>query len=449
MHPLLGVRIGFVCIILLLSLAACNFPEKTDLTAVPPVEITKPSQEDTETSVTPTPGYATATPAMVASHDLAELVLVYTSSQDLFLFQNGKPERLTNSGDIFFPRISPDGEIIAFLRPVDDIHLEIWCINRDGTRERQLVSVEDMDVIAGGVRDPSAVAVNPSMDYGWLPGTHSLAFTSQQVYQGPGTNFLDDLILVSADTGEVSPLFLAGWGGRFVFSPDGKKIAISQANKIMLANLDGSSYQTVLTYDSVTTYSEYRYYASPVWSPDGKYLMVAVPPVDPLAIPADLTELWRLNTDGSPPVLMAGVQAVPFMESEIRLSPDLLWFIYLTGEFESNSREIHLAASDASRDMIVAQASPVIPQGWSPDSQHFIFTQGIDQGTWTANTEGRITAIGSEEIGNHLLAWRDNKSYIFWTQAAEGFELWYGTLDGAFLKLDQISGNPPSISILY
>lgn len=440
------VKKSLLCIILIGWLTACSLPVEP---SVPAVESSAPSPEKTEIPLSVTPGFPTRTPPQVTTEDLSDFVMAYTSGQDLYLFRGGKGERLTSSGDVFEPRISPDGEIIAFFRPVDDIHLEIWCIGRDGTNERKLVSYQDMDTISGGLRDPSAVAVNPAMDYQWVPGTHLLAFTSQQVYQGPGTNLLNDLILVDAEDGVISPLFLAGWGGPFAFSLDGKRIAISQPDKIILANVDGTGYQVVLTYDPITTYSEYKYYAAPIWSPNGDYLVVAIPPADPLADPTQQTEVWRLSSNGSSSDLLDSVMAVPFIESEIRFSPDTKWFSYLSGEIDSNSRENHLVSLETGQDIVVAKASSVILQGWAPDSQHFMYTLGSEMGTWLADISGKSAAISTEDFGNRLLAWVDDIGFVFWTQAPDAFELWYGTVNGAFYKLDQIHGNPPRISVLH
>ncbi|MCX8114016.1 MAG: translesion DNA synthesis-associated protein ImuA, partial [Burkholderiaceae bacterium] len=64
-------------------------------------------------------------------------------------------------------------------------------------------------------------------------GTRSLAFNTQQVFDGPGLSLLDDLHLVDADSGTITNLFLAGWGGEFVYSPDGGQIAISRPDMLI------------------------------------------------------------------------------------------------------------------------------------------------------------------------------------------------------------------------
>ncbi len=405
-------KIGLLFYCLSFMAASCSHPESASAV---PSKTEQPITSTAEITVTPTPQSIEEILPPVPSSSLNNVVFVYTNSQDLYIFSDGETKQLTNSGDVFHPRISPDGQLIAYLKPVDEIHLEIWCIDRDGSNERQLVSIEEMETIAGGVRDPSATAVNPSFDYNWLPGSRILAFTSQQIYQGPGTNLLNDLIVVDADTGVVSPLFLAGWGGQFAFSPDGAMVAITQPDKILLSKIDGSGYQTALTYDPVTTYSEYRYYASPVWSPDSGYLLVAIPPIDPLSIPIEMTEIWRINTNGSPAKLLGKVGAVPFIESEVHFSPDLNLMMYISGDLNSNMRELHIAGSDGSSDIAISQGSPIIFQAWASDLQFLAFSEGSELQTWIADAMGEKIRMGADFDRAHFLAWANDTGFIYWT----------------------------------
>ncbi len=310
---------------------ACNLPNPGEKPLQP--SQTPPSISTGEIS-TPLAVNGTAAPLNSAQNPIlptmtaGDLIIAYTNSENLYLWSQGGPKLLTQRGDVHFPQISPDGKEIAFLRTADDFHLEIWAVHVDGTNERRLVSVTDMDAIGGGVRDLAAVAVNPYR-VRWVPGKNQIAFNSNQVFQGPGLNLLNDLNLVDADTGQIQNLLLSGWGGEFNFSPDGTKVVISQPDQLILTNADGSNYRKVLTYDLVTTYSEYRYYAMPVWSPDGTYLMVALPPIDPLAQPIQPTELWRIEADGLQARLLGSVNTVPYFEQPVTFSPDLERIAYL------------------------------------------------------------------------------------------------------------------------
>ncbi len=252
------------CFLLLTNLACSYLTTKSPISGAvqTPSAIMESTQTDSSTPAEPTETVqATMPPALVNE----SLRVAYTSSETLYLWERGEVRQLTFEGDAFSPKISPDGSKIAFLRTADEFHLEIWMVNSDGSGERRLVSVADMDKIGGSVRDPASIAINP-YHFDWLPDSNTLAFNSHQVFQGPGLELLNDLNLVNSSTIEVKNLFLSGWGGEFAFSPDGSQVVISQPDKIILSNSDGSDYRTVLTYDAVTTYSEYRYYAVPVWS---------------------------------------------------------------------------------------------------------------------------------------------------------------------------------------
>jgi WD40-like Beta Propeller Repeat len=263
---------SLILVVLVISLGwACNFTRYTAATETPGASSEIPTLSHTaEPSAYP---LVSAEPSATqetepAKPEAGALRVVYTKDGNLWLWQGENTRQLTSSGDAYNPNLSPDGRTVAFLRPAGDFHTELWAIDVDGANERRLVSITDLDAIGGGVRDPSAVAINP-YHFAWIPGTRSLAFNTQQVFNGPGLSLLDDLNLVDADSSAITNLFLAGWGGEFVYSPDGSQIAISRPDMVILTNADGSNYRPVLRYDPVVTYSEYRYYAAPLWSADG------------------------------------------------------------------------------------------------------------------------------------------------------------------------------------
>ena len=66
-------------------------------------------------------------------------------------------------------------------------------------------------------------------------------------------------------------------GGLFYFSPDGVQVALVQPDSISMAIADGSGLrERVLVYPRVITYSEYHYYASPVWAPGASHFLFVV-----------------------------------------------------------------------------------------------------------------------------------------------------------------------------
>jgi Tol biopolymer transport system component len=417
--------------------------ESPALTESPVAQEAGTEAPETGVPETEAPEPAPGTPAAGA------LLVVYTKSGNLWRWQDGEALQLTTTGDAYNPSLSPDGRTVAFLRPAGDFHTELWAIDLDGANERRLVSISDLDAIGGGVRDPSAVAINP-YHYAWVPATRSLAFNTQQVFNGPGLSLLDDLNLVDVDSGEITNLFLAGWGGEFVYSPDGSRVAISKPDMIILSNADGSDYLPVLRYDPVLTYSEYRYYAAPLWSLEGDFLRVAIPPVESLAQPVQPTALWKIPAAGGNPLQEGSVLAVPFFEQPLRYSPDLerLAFLREIGEPSENRRELLLATYDGNGEWAYASGALLHFESWSPDGRRFAYILGDEQEAWIGSLDGAPQPLDADRYGVSNLQWIDNSQMIYVVQRGETFELYLRDLKSGALLLDTTTGVPPVYSFI-
>jgi Tol biopolymer transport system component len=334
-------------------------------------------------------------------------------------------------------KFSPDGQMIAFTRQIDEFYVELWAINTDGTDERTIVNTQDLSDLAYEVRDPSAISVNP-YQYTWIPGTHTIAFNIQQVYQGPGLSLLDDLRLVNVDTLDLSTLLLPGYGGEFVYSPDGNQIAISKPTAISLINSDASNWREVLVYDPVITYSEYRFYAKPVWSPDSSFLYVAIPPVDPLAEPRQSTGIWNIPTDGSSASQTGSVKSAPFFVGEVEFSPDLSRIAYPreTGEPAQNLGELHISNPDGSGDKIYISGGFVGFAGWATDSWKFNFNIDEDRRMQLGVIENSPIPFTDNPYGIHNIQWIDEQHYLFLRERDGEFDLYLGNLESEFIVLD-------------
>jgi hypothetical protein len=436
-------RLAFPLIFLVLLTLACNFTNRPTLT-------TPGVQPTASIPAAPAGGLPAETASAAPSEEnrlptpeAGRLTVAYIKEGNLWLWAQGKSRQLTKSGEAHRPSLSPDGKVIAYLLPADDFHLEIWAIDADGQNERKLVSVADLDAIGASARDPSAVAINPYR-LEWIPGTHRLAYNTHQIFQGPGLSLLNDLNLVDADTLQKTNLFLTGWGGEFVYSPDGSQIAISQPDKIMLSKADGSDYRPVFNYPAVTTYSEYRYYAIPRWEKDGKSLRLALPPSDPLATPAQPTSLWQIPSEGAEARQYGNIKAVPFFEQPVFFSPDLarIAFVRETGAPTENMRELHLAANDGSGDWLYAKAAALLFQGWSPDAVQFAYTLGDVQELWLGSLKEAPRQAGGGINGVQDVRWVDEKSFLFWQASGASLELMLANLEGGTMRLDSVTGGP-------
>jgi hypothetical protein len=371
--------------------------------------------------------------------------IVYVKEGDIWLWTPSSRAQRTTFGDVHRLIISPDGELVAFTRRVDDFHAELWVVGSAAGEARQLVGVGAFDAIAEGVRDTNTVAVNPDQ-FAWVPGSHHLAFNSYQVFEGPGGVPLDDLQIADADTLERWTLLQPGQGGHFTYSPDGSQVAIVTPTDISLMDANAGNWRFVLGYEQVNTYSEYRYYVQPAWATDGSYLRVAIPPTDPLDQSLS-TELWYLPGDGAPAYLVGQIWPVPFQDTPVAFSPDLSCLIYLaeTGLPSENRRDLRIAQADGSAERVYQNGVQLRFLGWGPDSNHFAYVSGEEAVALMGILDAPAAPLPGDPYGVYVLHWVDPQHYVVVRQGMDGFELVLSRLDGANLLLDQVSGPPPEL----
>lgn len=444
-------------LIIFLFAAGCSFPLTQD-TREPPQLTDQPTADLTGAIQTPEPvGGALVAPGETPVDQLlpqatatfnprlSNLTVVYLKDGNLWRWSATGNQQLTTSGDIYQPNLSPDGQIVAYLRPLGDFQVELWAIDISGQNERLLVSVDDLNTIGGGARDPNALAIAP-YEYDWIPGTHQLAFNTQQVLQGPGLFLLDDFHIVNADLLQLKMILLAGWGGVFRVSPDGEKVVLSTPTTIALAEMDGSNYRQVLTYPPVVTYSDYRYYARPVWKMDSSGLWVAIPPADPLSDPVETTALYEIRLSDSEARLVNQVTAVPYIESPVAYSPDAEYLIYLreSGDPQAHLRELYIAKPDGSGAWMYQRDYLLKFVNWSIDSQRFVYTVGENQSAWLGDLQAAAQEMISEVNPIVQMLWIDKDHFLFTRVNLDKVDLYLGNLDSpARLLADQI--DPPMI----
>jgi hypothetical protein len=451
----MNVRMGrcLAPFILMATLLACNLSRITVAgevgTPAPtgqPAAVLTPGTESPRVVTPNHPGRATSSFGALGAGDL---LLAYVKDSALWLWSNGSARQLTRQGAVFQPKISPDRAWIAFLRPADEFHIELWAVKVDGTAEHALVTITDLDAIGVGARDPNAVAVIPAQ-FDWLPNSHVLAFNTQQVFNGPGGSRLDDLHLADpeAPTGQaIQHIFLPGWGGDFAFSPDGKQVALARADTLLLSQADGSQLRELMKYDLVLTYSEYRYYALPLWSPDAVYLRVVFPPADPLAPSPQPTELWKIPLD-SAPQQEGGVQALPFFDAPLIYSPDLAQITYLTQDAPSNSpRQLHLGGYDGQGDRVYASAPLLRFVAWSPDSRMIAYVIGDQQELWIGPADGSPQPYTAIPSGLVDMRWIGPTRFVATRQQSDRFTLLLADLSGQTLELDSFTAAPPEFDV--
>ena len=450
-----------ITILILLStlLAGCGLPAKSGLATATPELALEPSETpltesqplpETETVPPTTEDIEGAPPTQTPATEAGEptshgsLQVVYINNGNLFLWgEETGTSQLLATGNVIEARLSDDAQLIAFIRQVDEFHSEIWAINTDGTGERRLVSVSDVESMLLDL-SPDASGVAPQQ-VTWIPGTHILAFNTRQSFM-VGFLLNDDLRTVNTDTGEAQTILSSGQGGMFTYSPDGSRIAITTPGKLFLVDADGAHRSPdLLSFTEVITSSEYRYYPEPVWTSDSSALLIAIPPHDPLAARDQLTYLWRIPADGGQAVQIGGVPAT-FFGGGVFFSPDRNQLIYQreVGLPEDNLRELHLAQADLSTDEVLFTAPLLLFQSWAGDSHHYFFSSGDEMQTQIGETGGTVRPILPEGGRFINLQPVGTNRFLYLRDQGANWEFGLADLSGQKQVIDQVSGFPVS-----
>ena len=447
-----SVKVMISMVLIVISVAACRSGDSLTGTlseTEPKITITssKPSglEPAPDIQITGSTGEIPSEVTKPITGKERNLVVVFVKDGNVWIWtrrDGGKP--LTSSGDVIAVRISPSSKMITFTRQVDDFHAELWAIDSDGANERRLVSISALDDLSYEVRDANAVAVNPGQ-FEWHPDAPILAFNTVQIFNGPGVAWVNDLRSVDARSGEILTILPPGSGGQFLYNSDGSQIAISTPTSISLVDADGSNRRDVLVYDAVNTYSEYRFYAQPIWSPDGDFLRVAIPPSDTLAEPRLPTTLWYIPTDGSLASRVGSISASPIFSSEPIFSPDTAYIIFLRemSDPNLNMSELHVANGDGSGDFVYLKAAQIMLESWSTDSSRFVFRSGENQESQMGGLNIISSPLTDNPTGILDVKWVDAKSFIFIRDRGGIFDLILWNMKGSSTLIYEGFISPP------
>jgi hypothetical protein len=255
----------------------------------------------------------------------------------------------------------------------------------------------------------------------------------------------DDLHTVDADSLEKTTLLPVGEGGEYVYSPDGRQVAVTNKGGISLYDADGQNRRDALTYTPVVTYSEYRYYPQPVWEAYSESLRVAIPPADPLAQPRQPTSIWSLATDGTPATLIGSLAAQP--GSQPSFSPELKLVAYLepseTGAPGATPGKL-LVQDLETGETIGEYASVGSIYGWSPDSAHLAFLAQLDlpQAQIAPFGGSAAPAHGDTSVAVIDVGWVDASRYLYLASTSSGWSLHLGEIGGSSTVLATVDGRP-------
>ncbi len=436
------LRLALVVSAVLAATLACALPGGSSLPGVDDVgtrvaaTLTALAPGSTAEPHGPTPDVSPVAPTAPAPSILR---IAFTSGGNVWvLTAGGAPVQITASGGAERVVISSDGLKLAYTRRATlDSPSELNSINADGTGNAPLLSTAQIDAL-----HPLGFFLhNDINNLAFIPGTHSLAFNTRGVLDGPGLPKWDDLFAIDADSAALTTIFPAGAGGDFSFSPDGTRLAIVRPTTIGLANADGGGWSPdVVTYTAVITYSEYMYYARPIWTADSSALGLAIPSSDPLA-PATSATLWRVPAAGGPALSLATIAGEFFFAQfdASALAPDLTRVAFLRATGTPNVNDLMIASADGSGETIYATGQ-LGWLGWAPDGTHFIFSEG-------AGNNIRVGALGSAPtplVTGTRLRWLNGSEFLYLSGSPGLWTLNHGTIGGGNVALATLAGDYPS-----
>jgi hypothetical protein len=376
-------------LLVVLLLGACSAPALQNTPTAPslsPTTLPTPTMSFSPTSTT-----VPASASRVPTPKPTVLRVAYFKGGYVTLWTEGKGARQLADARFGLEqlRISDDGQVVAYLGRNPLGIYEILAVNADGTHLRLLVGQDYL-------RNIPSVERIVSVDF--APASHTLYFVTDQY----------DLHRVNPDSGVPTPVFGAGTGGFFSFSPDSRWMTLYHPNELVLTHLDGSDAHVVFQYPEYFGYMMMG--PEIIWEPDSSGFHIASAS-GPQGSPDSMT-VWFIPVAGDPVKQMsyAGTYGA-------NLSPDGRKVVYLYGQHEPI--DVHVVAPDGKDTIYSSYSSQSYANlgimGWTPDSKRFLLNLSKD---------GRFSipylcAVGEQPVrltdtdDAHSIVWIDAQRMLF------------------------------------
>ena len=399
------------------------------LTSLAGGEATEPSASDTpEATISPVPG---------GGLPVSVLRIVYTDGGNVWIIDGANPPlQLTSSGLVEQVRISDDGLKAAFTRrPAPDSPVEMRAVNHDGTGETTLLTPAQFDALypLGGALH------NDLSQFEFAPGTHDLLFNTRGLFEGPGLAKHDNVLVVDADTGILDEILAPGSGGDFTASPDGSQLAVVRADSVDLINIDGTNHRVgLVSYTPVITYSEYQYYATPVWRQDSTEVGLVIPSPDPLTPPLSGL-VWRIPAVAGSPASLPPISGQFFLFGvghEPLLAPDLARVAFTRETATPNVWDLIIANPDGTGESPVTTGD-LVWAGWAPDGVHFAYSVGGPMNLQLGTVGGASAPLS---VGTGL-RWIDATDYLYLSGSSGAWTLQHGTVGSGSVPVVSPAGS--------
>jgi hypothetical protein len=371
-----------------------------------------------------------------------ELTVAYTDGGNVALLAGAGPVvSLTSSGSVEQVRLSDDGQKVAYTRrPVIDQPVELRVVNRDGSGDTLLMGPADFDALY-----PLGGAVHHDVFlFEFLPNNHALLINTRSIFEGPGLAKHDDLIRIDTDSLARTMLLAPGKGGDFAASPDGRYLALVRPDTIELVNTDGTPTGSgVISYTPVITYSEYAFYAQPVWNPASSMVGVAIPSADPFA-PATTGSIWQLPV-GAPSTLLSAITGQFFLLSGDAplVSPSLTHVVYTRPTSTPNVWNLYRASVDGSGETLVGTYSAWA--GWSPDGAAFVYSSTDPISLLLVDLAGGSTSL----VTGTDLRWYTPSAFVFLSGSMGAWTVQRGAIGSASTPLAAPAGDFIDYDVAY
>lgn len=340
------------------------------------------------------PAASTAVPPATS----ASASIVYASGGNIHLWQAGASRQLTFSGQDDRPKISQDGQVVAFER-----NGELLAINADGSGERVLAGRAYLETF----RTPGLLAINVSQ-FAFLPGSHSLFFDLVGETEAYPSLYYD-IHVVNADAPAPSQLSKPGEGGRWSFSPDGQWVALAGPQQINLMRVDGSEYRQALSFPMVSTYSEWFYLPEATWLETSAGFYTVIPASAILENPSEPARFYYVPLSGGPARLAEFVTA-PVWEGFPYVAPNGSQVVYL--KRVGDNAELHVIDASTA-DRLVVSAPTLGLMGWNPNSREFVYYTDNPSTARLSSPEAVIAPMGDGAPQMVTLGWLNPDEYLF------------------------------------
>jgi hypothetical protein len=384
-------------------------------------------------------------PSITPTAPPSVLRIVYTDSGNVWLIEGAQPPlQLTHTGDTFQVLLSSDGMKVVFIRQIaPDTPSELRSINIDGGGEMLLMAPADFNALHAD----AMFLYNDIANIDFIPGTHFLMFNTRTIAEGPGLLKFNDLLKLDTDTGLLTTLFPAEMGGDFTLSPDGNQTVLTLPTSIGLVDSDGSNQvPNILPYDPVITYSEFQYYAQPVWKADSSAFGVAIPSSDPLA-PLPSGTIWQVPSDGGPALEVGTIQGdfyFPQVFGAPLVSRNLNRVAFLRETASPNVYDLYLANADGSTQILYANGD-IQWKGWAPDGIHFVYSFGGPFNLQLGVDGGAPSALGSCID----LRWVDEMMFLCLSGSISSWTLMQGEIGSGLSPIVSPIGDFVSFDMAY